>query len=67
MNQTTGNSQTALVLAAYKGHVQVVEELLILEADFKTADDSNRTVLHNGIKFPKILRTLLKVDTSNTV
>ena len=61
MNETTENSQTALVLAAQRGHIEVVQELLDLKADFNVTDDSDRTVLHYAIAYPEILRLLLKV------
>ena len=62
VNQTTEYSmQTALVLAIERGHIEVVEELLNLEADFGIADVSDRTVLHYAVDYPNILRTLLKV------
>ena len=62
VNQTTEYSmQTALVLAAERGHIEVVEELLNLEADFGITDVSGRTVLHYAVDSPNILRTLLKV------
>ncbi|XP_046848686.1 transient receptor potential cation channel subfamily A member 1-like [Xenia sp. Carnegie-2017] len=60
LNEKTKNSQTALVLAAERGHVRVVEELLKLKADFTLRDDSNRTVLHYAIAYPETLRILLK-------
>ncbi|XP_046848105.1 transient receptor potential cation channel subfamily A member 1-like [Xenia sp. Carnegie-2017] len=59
---TTKNSQSALVLAAQRGHVRVVEELLKLKADFTLRDDSNRTVLHYAIAYPETLRILLKKE-----
>ena len=62
MNETTENSQTALVLAAQRGHIKVVEELLNLKADFTVSDDSDRTVLHYAIEYPEILKLLLKVE-----
>lgn len=61
VNQTTEYSQTALVLAAERGHINVVKELLNLKADFEISDDSGRTVLHYAIDFPAILKILLKV------
>ncbi|XP_046848711.1 E3 ubiquitin-protein ligase MIB2-like [Xenia sp. Carnegie-2017] len=60
VNEKTKNSQSALVLAAQRGHVRVVEELLKLKADFTIRDDSNRTVLHYAIAYPETLRILLK-------
>ncbi|XP_046848681.1 transient receptor potential cation channel subfamily A member 1-like isoform X1 [Xenia sp. Carnegie-2017] len=60
VNEKTENSQSALVLAAQRGHVRVVEELLKLKADFTIRDDSNRTVLHYAIAHPETLRILLK-------
>ncbi|XP_046848108.1 transient receptor potential cation channel subfamily A member 1-like [Xenia sp. Carnegie-2017] len=59
-NHSDENSQSALVLAAERGHVRVVEELLKLKADFTIRDDSNRTVLHYAIAYPETLRILLK-------
>lgn len=61
MNETTENSQTALVLAAQRGHIEVVQQLLDLKADFTVSDDSDRTVLHYAIAYPEILKLLLKV------
>ena len=65
-NETSKNSQTALVLAAQRGHIKVVEELLELKADFTISDDSDRTVLHYAIAHPKILELLLKVNLKKT-
>ena len=62
INETTENSQTALVLAAQRGHIKVVEELLELKADFTISDDSDRTVLHYAIAYPAVLKLLLKVN-----
>ena len=62
VNETTDNSQTALVLAAQRGHINVVEKLLDLKADFTISDDSDRTVLHYAIAYPDILKLLLKVN-----
>ena len=61
VNERTENSQTALVLAAQRGHIKVVEQLLELGADFTTTDDSDRTVLHYAIAYPELLRFLLTV------
>ena len=61
-NETTDNSRTALLLAAQRGHIKVVEKLLELKADFTISDDSNRTVLHYAITYPDILTLLLKVN-----
>lgn len=61
LNEITKTSLSALVLAVDKGHIEVVEELLKLKADFTIRDDSNRTVLHNATAHPEILRILLKV------
>ena len=63
VNQTTEYSQTALVLAAQRGHVEVVEELLNLKVDFRIADDGGRTVLHYGVNFPDVLTILLQVGS----
>ncbi|CAB4008909.1 transient receptor potential cation channel subfamily A member 1-like, partial [Paramuricea clavata] len=60
VNETTENSQTALVLAAQCGHTSVVEQLLDLKADFTISDDSDRTVLHYAIEYPEMLKLLLK-------
>lgn len=62
VNHTTVHSQTALVLAAEKGHINVVKELLSQKADFKIADDRGKTVLHYGIQFPALLKVLLDVS-----
>jgi ankyrin repeat protein len=62
VNETTENSQTALVLAAQRGHTNVVEQLLDLKADFTISDDSDRTVLHYAIEYPEMLKLLLKVS-----
>ena len=67
MNETTENSQTALVLAAQCGHIKVVEELLELNADFTISDDSGRTVLHYAIAYPAVLKLLLKVNLKKTL
>ena len=64
VNETTENSQTALVLAAHRGHIEVVKQLLELKADFTISDDSDRTVLHYAIAYPEILKLLLKVSKS---
>ncbi|XP_046848111.1 LOW QUALITY PROTEIN: transient receptor potential cation channel subfamily A member 1-like [Xenia sp. Carnegie-2017] len=60
LNEITKTSLSALVLAVDKGHIEVVEELLKLKADFTIRDDSNKTVLHNATAHPEILRILLK-------
>ena len=62
VNETTDNSQTALVLAAQRGHINVVEKLLDLKADITISDDSDRTVLHYATAYPDILKLLLKVN-----
>ncbi len=62
VNETTDNSQTALDLAAQRGHINVVEKLVDLKADFTIRDDSDRTVLHYAIAYPEILKLLLKVN-----
>ena len=62
VNETTDHSQTALLLAAQRGHIKVVEKLLELKADFTISDDSDRTVLHYAIAYPDILTLLLKVN-----
>ncbi|XP_028413558.1 transient receptor potential cation channel subfamily A member 1-like [Dendronephthya gigantea] len=60
LNEKTENSQTSLVLAAQRGHINVVEQLLELKADFTITDDSDRTVLHYSIEYPDILKLLLR-------
>ena len=62
VNETTDNSQTALVLAVQRGHINVVEKLLDLKADITISDDSDRTVLHYATAYPDILKLLLKVN-----
>ena len=62
LNEKTENSQTSLVLAAQRGHIGVVEQLLDLKADFTITDDSDRTVLHYSIAYPDILKLLVKVN-----
>ena len=62
VNETTNNSQTALLLAVQSGHIKVVEKLLELKADFTISDDRGVTVLHYAIAYPDLLTVLLKVN-----
>ena len=61
VNQMTEYSQTPLLLAAERGHINVVKELLALKADFRITDAGAKTVVHCAIAFPNVLKILLQV------